>query len=562
MGQDTIPRDLRGHCANTGWPPDPTDDACDCRARLFPAAQTRRILPTGVIVRSFVMTPAFRYLSTRAHISRFSMIGIDLGTTYSAVATINPAGRPEIVANADGDRITASAVSFLPDGTVIVGNHAAEAAAEAPDRTVRWVKRYMGQSDWHATINGRSYSAVEISGMILDRVRRDAELVLGPISSAVITVPAYFDEYRRKATMDAANLANLEVLRIINEPTAAALAYTTSGKISGNVLVYDLGGGTFDVSVVRADSPESMTVIASEGDHQLGGVDFDKVLLSMFNEAFVAQNDAPLIGEGDPTVVHAMMLEAERVKRKLSQMSIVQNISLRNGPLSALTSVDRAAFNARIRPLLVRTELLIDDALDHASLTPSDINAVVLVGGSTRVPAVHDLLRTKFGQEPLRHINPDEAVALGAAVQAGMIMQERGLLVTVTDEAKMAISKVSITDVTNHSYGTIYVSDVHGRSALRNAIIIKKNTPIPCSSTESFYTMHDDQQVVEIKITQGEDEDPEFVNVVTHGYMKLPPGRPAGCEIEATYSYDANGRMHCTFKDLQSGRVQHFSLDA
>lgn len=489
------------------------------------------------------------------------MIGIDLGTTFSAVATINPAGKPEIVANADGDRITASAVTFLEDGTVIVGNHAADAAADAPERTVRWVKRHMGQAEWKVTIDGRNYSAVEISGMILDRVRRDAELVLGPITSAVITVPAYFDEFRRKATMDAAAYANLDVLRIINEPTAAALAYTTTGKISGNVLVYDLGGGTFDVSVVRADSPESMTVISSEGDHQLGGVDFDKVLAAMFNEAFLEQHGSPLISGDNGAVEHAVMLEAERVKRKLTQMTTVQNITVRNGNTFTTTSVDRATFNARIRPLLVRTEMLVDDALDHASLKPSDINAVVLVGGSTRVPAVHDLLRTKFGQEPLRHINPDEAVALGAAVQAGMIMQENGTLVTVTDEAKMALSRVSLTDVTNHSYGTISVGEAHGREALRNTFIIPKNTPIPCTRTDMFYTMHDDQQIVQIKITQGEDEDPEFVNVITEGFMQLPPGRQRGCAIEVTYSYDANGRMSCTFKDVLSGRTQNFSLD-
>lgn len=488
-------------------------------------------------------------------------IGIDLGTTFSAVAVINPAGKAEIVANADGERITASAVSFLADGSVIVGNNAADAAADAPERTVRWVKRHIGQPEWKVTIDGTDHTAIQISAMILDRVRRDAELVLGPITSAVITVPAYFDEFRRKATMDAAALANIDVLRIINEPTAAALAYTTTGKIQGNVLVYDLGGGTFDVSIVRADSPESMTVISSEGDHQLGGVDFDRVLAQMFNEAFLEQHGSPLINNGNSAVDHAVMLEAERVKRKLTQLTSVQNITLRNGEQFITTSVDRATFNARIKSLLVRTEMLVDDALDHASLKASDINAVVLVGGSTRVPAVHDLLRTKFGQEPLRHINPDEAVALGAAVQAGMILQERGVLTTVTEEAKMTLSKVSVTDVTNHSYGTISVGEAHGREALRNTFIIPKNTPIPCTRTDTFYTMHDDQQVVEIMITQGEDEDPEFVNVITEGYMQLPPGRARGCAIEVTYSYDANGRMSCSFKDMLSGRVQNFSLD-
>ncbi|MBK6290782.1 MAG: Hsp70 family protein [Ignavibacteria bacterium] len=489
-------------------------------------------------------------------------IGIDLGTTFSAVATINPAGRPEIVANADGDRITASAVTFLENGSVVVGNQAVDASTDAPDRTVRWVKRNIGQADWNVVIDGRAYSAVDISGMILDRVRRDAEQVLGPIMSAVVTVPAYFDEFRRKATMDAASAASLDVLRIINEPTAAALAYNTSGKINGNVLVYDLGGGTFDVSVIRADSPDSMTVISSEGDHQLGGVDFDKVLAEMFNESFIEQHGMPLIHSGNSSVDNAVMLEAERVKRKLTQMSIVQNITLRSGDLFSTTSVDRATFNERIRPLLIRTEMLIDDALDHASLRARDITAVVLVGGSTRVPAVHDLLRTKFGQEPLRHINPDEAVALGAAVQAGIILQERGVMMPVTEEAKMALSKVSLTDVTNHSYGTITMGHAHGRETLRNSLIIPKNTPIPCTHSDTFFTIHDDQQVIHCTITQGEDLDPEFVNVITEGFMKLPAGRPRGCEILITYSYDANGRMSCEFKDVLTGRIQCFNLDS
>jgi len=487
-------------------------------------------------------------------------VGIDLGTTFCALAAINPAGKPEIVANKEGERITASAVYFQKDGPILVGQLAADAALGDPERVARWVKREMGNAEWQFQVDGRAFSPVDISAMILKKIRQDAESVLGPIKHAVVTVPAYFDEVRRKATMDAAEEAGLEVLRIINEPTAAALAYASGGQTTGTLLVYDFGGGTFDVSIVKIASPEDITVVASEGDHQLGGFDLDKALAAHFDEVFHAEFAVRLMDGKDKTAEHRTLAEAEKAKRKLSSMVTASPIPLNWGSHWMNASVERSAFEDQIRDYLIRTEMLIEDALSQAGLKTANIDGVILVGGSTRVPAVKEMLRRKFKQEPLRHVNPDEAVALGAALQAGMIMQERGLI-QLPETAAAALNKIQLQDVTNHSFGTTSVGEAYGREQLRNSIIIRKNTQIPCSKTESFYTIVPNQQEVNCEITQGEDEDPEFVNTIAEGSLELPAGRPAGCEIRVTYSYDANGRMSCEFLDVESGETKRFDLD-
>ncbi|MHC4956001.1 MAG: Hsp70 family protein, partial [Planctomycetota bacterium] len=379
-------------------------------------------------------------------------VGIDLGTTYSALAVINPAGRPEIVANAEGERITASAVFFQKDGSVLVGQDAADSAGGFPDRVVRWVKREVGKSDWKFEVDGNTYSAVDISSLVLRKVKQDAEAVLGPIKYAVVTVPAYFDEYRRKATMDAARAAGLDLLRIINEPTAAAIAYAATGQLQGNLLVYDFGGGTFDVSVVRVNGADDVQVIASEGDHDLGGFTLDSALAAHYDHVFAEAKGRSV--KEDHGAWHALLQQAERDKCALSRRTQIVGVPLQGYGQLVNASIDRATMESLIADPIVRTEMLVDNALAEAKMRTGDIDGILLVGGSTRIPAVRAMLEKKFGQPPITGVNPDEAVALGAAIQAGVLMEEQGLS-ALPEEAKTHLSRTRIRDVTNHSFGTL-----------------------------------------------------------------------------------------------------------
>ena len=488
-------------------------------------------------------------------------VGIDLGTTYSALAVINPAGRPEIVANADGERITASAVYFEQGGAIRVGQIASDAAAAYPDRVVRWVKRKMGDPNWHFDVDGKSYSAVDISTRILGKVKADAEQTLGPFSHAVVTVPAYFDEIRRKATMDAAADAGIDVLSIINEPTAAALAYAAAGQISGRVLIYDFGGGTFDVSIVDIRSPQDVVVLCSEGDHELGGYDLDKSLSGHFDELFKREKGVNLLRGDDPAAENRIIAEAERTKRALSSMQSKPGVFLNWQANSITATVDREQFEKLVSGHIVRTEMLIEEALSQAGVKPTDIDAVLLVGGSTRIPAVQRMLKKKFDKPLVRSVNPDEAVALGAAIQAGILMEQRGLSTSLPAPVSETLRNTRLQDVTNHGYGVIYVGEAYGQHRLRNMIMIRKNSPIPCSRTESFFTISQGQTHVHCTLTQGEDVDAEFVNVIRECDLELPPDRPESCEIQITYSYDANERMSCVYKDVLSGRTQRIELE-
>ena len=482
-------------------------------------------------------------------------VGIDLGTTFSAVAVVNQAGKPEIVPNSDGERITASAVLFQKAGPIVVGNEAINAAGGAPGRVARWVKREMGSADWAFSVEGARHSAVDVSSLILLKLKKDAEQVLGAVPAAVITVPAYFDEVRRKATMDAAEKAGFEVLRIINEPTAAALAYAASGRLKGRVLVYDLGGGTFDVSIVDVSSSKDVNVIASGGDHRLGGHDFDVRLAEHFDAVFKEKTGLSL--KGDPLAWHEALQEAEKVKKTLSKLES-SPASLRKDGRSLGLTVSRLEFDKLTRDLVSRTEMLVESALSEADLTEEQIDAVVLVGGSTRLAAVQSLLRTKFGREPLRSVNPDEAVALGAALQAAMILADRGQS-DLPPEAVSEVTGIALKDVTSHSYGVVAMR--RDMKSLYNEVMIARNTTIPASSTQSLFTLSAGQTSIDLEITQGEGEDVEFVRIVAKDVLDLPAGRPANMEVRVTYSYDANGRMACEFVDLESGRRKVVDLD-
>jgi molecular chaperone DnaK len=483
-------------------------------------------------------------------------IGIDLGTTNSVLAVINPAGKPEIVASRSGERLTPSAVYFEDDRhSILVGAEAQDSARKNTTRVVKNVKRFMGDADWRKEIDGKAYTAVDISAMILKKVRQEAEEELGPIESAVITVPAYFDEVRRKATMDAARKAGLEVLRIINEPTAAALAYAVAGRVKGNVLVYDFGGGTFDVSIVNIKSSEDITVITSEGDNRLGGCDLDMELARHFDELFYKEKGLRLLDDG--TAEFNTLEEAQTVKHKLSRISEAPAF-VRAGKESDTFEIERSLFEKKIKTHVTQTKMAVENALSEAGLAVDEIDAVLLVGGSTRIPAIQQMLEKKFGQKPLKQVNPDEAVALGAAIQAGIILQQRGLL-DLPDNAGATFDRMRVQDITNMSYGTIYLGEAHGREdQLRNDVIIPKNTPIPFSQTNSYYTQIDDQREVLFRVTEGEGDDPEFVQIVESHSFELPPGRPAGREVRITYSYDADQRMKCEILDVESGRTESF----
>ena len=488
-------------------------------------------------------------------------VGIDLGTTYSNLAVINPAGRPEPVDNAQGERLTASAVFFQESGDIVVGKQAVDVAGAYPDRVVRWIKSKIGDQAWSFTADGREYTAIELSAMILRKIKQDAENMLGPIKYAVVTVPAYFDEIRRRATKEAGKLAGLEVLRIINEPTAAAVCYASSGGKPGTILVYDFGGGTFDVSIVKINGEFDVEVIASDGDHDLGGLKLDKTLSKYYNTQLEKDKGVSIDAEKDSGDWHTLVQRAEKAKRTLSQMPEAKGTSVQwRGAHQVNVDITRPQFENLIQEYIVQTKMLMENALSAANLTPDDIDDVLLIGGSTRIPAVKAMLEEKFQRKPISKVNPDVAVSLGAAIQAGSILQERGLA-DFTELAAERMSKTKIRDVSPHGYGTIALRDVHGVRQARNTIMIKKNMPLPATKKEIFYTLTDGQEHVDSSVTQGEDIDMRFVKVVKESSLKLPAGLPAGSPIEVVYTYNLDGCMECVFTEPKSGESKNIVLE-
>ncbi|MHC4882162.1 MAG: Hsp70 family protein [Planctomycetota bacterium] len=482
-----------------------------------------------------------------------TIAGIDLGTTFSALARLNGIGRPEIVPNCEGERITPSAVYFEEEeaGTIRVGLEAVNCRQLNPERAVRWIKRHMGDQKWKKSIDGHEWTPQEISGLILKKLKQDCSIE-SPIHDVVISVPAHFDEARRKATMDAGALAGLNVVGIVNEPVAAALYYATTQNVNGRVLVYDLGGGTFDVTILDIDGQE-INIVCSQGDHALGGVDFDKKIIELFEEAYRKEHNAELIQNEQDRAKYED--EAEDVKKTLSRRNSVRKI-LYGAAGSVRVEITREQYVKAIEPLIARTEILIEVALEEAKSAVSDIQKVLLVGGSTRMPVVQQRLKDKFGFEPEIAVNVDECVSLGAAIHAGLTLL-RDNPKKVSKGIATGLKEVRLRDVCNHSYGTICapIDEETGRHVIRNSIILQKNTPLPCEATQTFYTMSEGQTELQATITQGEDEDPDFVNKIATEIFTLPPDRPANQPIHVRYSYDVNQRMHCQFLDEGSGRT-------
>ena len=473
------------------------------------------------------------------------IIGIDLGTTNSCVAVME-GGQPTVIANTEGARTTPSVVAFTKTGERLVGEPAKRQAVTNAERTISSIKREMG-SDFRVTIDDKKYSPQEISAMILQKLKKDAEDYLGQkVTSAVITVPAYFNDAQRQATKDAGKIAGLDVKRIINEPTAAALAYGLDNEKEQKIMVYDLGGGTFDVSVIEIGDGV-IEVLATAGNNRLGGDDFDQRLTEYMLQEFKNKEGVDL--SGDKMALQRLKEAAEKAKKELSSATTT-NINLpfitatANGPIHFDMNLTRAKFNELINDLIEKTAEPVRRALSDAGITASELGQVLLVGGSTRVPAVQDKVRQLTGKEPSKTLNPDECVALGASVQGGKLSGDAGA------------GDVLLLDVTPLSLSI----ETMGGIATR---LIERNTTIPTKKSQIFSTAADNQTAVDINVVQGERQFARDNKSL--GQFRLdgiPPARRGVPQIEVTFDIDANGIVNVSAKDLGTGKEQHITITA
>ncbi len=471
------------------------------------------------------------------------IIGIDLGTTNSCVSVME-GGEPVVIANAEGARTTPSVVAFTKDGERLVGQVAKRQAITNPDRTVASIKRHMG-TDYKVNIDGKAYTPEEISAMILSKLKADAEAYLGEkVTDAVITVPAYFNDSQRQATKNAGTIAGLNVKRIINEPTAASLAYGVDKENDQKIMVYDLGGGTFDVSIIEMGDGVT-EVLATAGDTHLGGDDFDQRIIDWLADEFQKENGIDL--RKDKMAAQRLKEAAEKAKIELSGMtSTAINLPFitadATGPKHLDTTLTRAKFNELTADLVERTMQPVRQALGDAGLRASDLSKVLLVGGSTRIPAVQEAVKKELGVEPFKGINPDECVSIGAAIQGGVLGGDvKGML---------------LLDVTPLSLGIETLGGVCTK-------IIERNTTIPTKKSQIFSTAADNQPSVEVNVLQGEREFARDNKSLGTFHLDGIPAAPRGVpQIEVTFDIDANGIVHVSAKDLGTGKEQSITITA
>ena len=471
------------------------------------------------------------------------IIGIDLGTTNSCVAVLE-GGEPVVIANAEGARTTPSVVAFAKTGERMVGQVAKRQAVTNPDRTISSIKREMG-SNYKVTIDNKAYTPQEISAMILQKLKTDAEAYLGQtVTEAVITVPAYFTDAQRQATKDAGKIAGLDVKRIINEPTAAALAYGVDKEQEQRIMVYDLGGGTFDVSVLEIGDGV-IEVLATAGNNRLGGDDFDACITKYLVDEFKKAEGIDL--SADKVAMQRLREAAEKAKIELSGVT-TSNINLpyitadATGPKHLDVTLTRAKFNELTHHLVEKTAGPVKQALSDSGLQPSDISKVLLVGGSTRIPAVQDMVKSLVGKEGFKGINPDECVAIGAAIQGGVLSGDNKGIVLV--------------DVTPLSLGIETLGGVCTR-------LIERNTSIPTRKSQVFSTAADNQTSVEVNVLQGEREMAAYNKSLGRFHLDgIAPARRGVPQIEVTFDIDAHGIVNVSAKDLGTGKEQHITITA
>lgn len=470
------------------------------------------------------------------------VIGIDLGTTNSCVAVLE-GGEPVVIANAEGNRTTPSVVGFAKNGERLIGETAKRQAITNPDRTISSIKRHMG-TDYTVEIDGKKYTPQDISAMVLSKLKADAESYLGgTVSEAVITVPAYFTDSQKQATKDAGKIAGLDVKRIINEPTAASLAYgLDKDEAQHKILVYDLGGGTFDVSILELGDGV-FEVLATNGNNKLGGDDFDEAVLNYLADTFAKENGIDL--RNDKMALQRLKEAAEKAKKELSSAQTT-NINLpfitvnQDGPLHMNMDLTRAKFDQLTSDLVQKTIEPMQKAMNDAGVTNSDISKVILVGGSTRIPAVQEAVKKVTGKEPFKGINPDECVAIGAAIQAGVLTGE--------------VNDVLLLDVTPLSLSIETLGGVATK-------LIERNTTIPTKKSQVFSTAADNQTAVDIHVMQGERE--MAAGNTTLGRFQLtgiPPAPRGVPQIEVTFDIDANGIVNVHAKDMGTGKEQSITI--
>ncbi len=468
-------------------------------------------------------------------------VGIDLGTTNSVISVLE-GGEPKVIANAEGHRTTPSVVAFAKNGEVLVGDQAKRQAITNPERTIRSVKRHMG-TDWTVDVDGKSYTAQEISARILQKLKKDAEAFLGePITKAVITVPAYFGDAQRQATKEAGQIAGLEVERIVNEPTAASLAYGLDNNSDELILVFDLGGGTFDVSVLEIGEGV-FEVKSTAGDTNLGGDDWDDVVISWLVDGFKAENGIDLAK--DPMALTRLKEAAEKAKIELSSVQSTEiNLPFitanADGPIHLLKTLSRSEFERMTADLVTRTRAPFERAVKDAGVSVSDIDHVILVGGSTRIPSVQKVVEELAGKEPNKSVNPDEVVALGAAIQAGVLSGD--------------VSGILLLDVTPLTLGVETEGGVFTK-------MIERNTTIPSRRSEIFTTASDGQPEVEVHVLQGERAmASDNMSLGRFKLQGLPPAPRGVPQIEVTFDIDANGIVSVSAKDLGTGKSQQVTI--